>query len=80
MRVGPEHQCQINKKKKEELISIQSQKLSCKHNNKDPSRLQKLSPDMQVHTTHKVIKLHQRYILNCTSGGVYVPCIYSHAR
>ena len=33
---------------------------------------------------YKVHKLHQmdilRYIRGCTSGGVYVPCIYMHAR
>ena len=35
---------------------------------------------------YKVHEIHQRHILKyvctkgCTSGGVYVPCIYSHAR
>ena len=55
-----------------ELISVW--KTSHKRNSKDLICLLLLTPGMRVNTRH----------INCTRGtsssGVYVPCIYSHAR
>ena len=54
-----------------ELISARNKQH--KHNDKD-----------LILTWHackyKVHKLHQRYMGGCTSDGVYVYCIYTHAR
>ena len=62
----------VQNQRTSELISVW--KASHKHNSKDLLCLLLLSPGTRVNTRH----------IHCTRGtsssGVYVPCIYSHAR
>ena len=70
---------------------ITAQKTSPKHNNKDPSPLRYLSPGMHVNTryvnsTRGTSSKRRTFggvmylVFESATGGIYVPCIYVHAR